>query len=81
MKEKTLEQLIKEALGKKSNKAFIKTSIAVFYGFTITSTDNDYIYGYPTDEIENKENKMFWRIPKPAIIEISFADYSSIKID
>ncbi len=81
MEEKTLEQLIREALENKNNKAFIKTSIAVFYGFTLTSADEDYIYGYPTDEIKNAKNKIFWRIPKLAISEISFADYSSLKLD
>ena len=81
MEEKTLEQLIKEALEMKNNKAFIKTNMAVFYGFTVTQINTDYIFGFPSEEIRNKEDKLFWRIPKNAILDICFADYSQINLE
>lgn len=85
---KSEEELVKKVLAKQFvtgvfQKALIVTHIGVFHGFSITDMDEDYIFGIPQEEIKkmltDKSSVTYWRIPKSAIIEIYFPDYSEIK--
>ena len=81
---KIKEILKKQAKTKRYYKAFIQTNIGIFHGFSITQLDENYIYGIPTEEtsklMSNKTDVVFWRIPLYSIIDISFIDYSEIKL-